>query len=126
MTTVADHIRLLKHVNKQLRHRIELLKMDNHNLSVVNNMLKNNVARDQAVLTAAERVKILEALNQTSEDENKVLREENAVLRKHKQVCEELEDKKNEVQILEEELKKREAIESRVEELEEEFKALME
>jgi len=90
MVTPADHIRELRLTNKYLRAKNAFLKDENQiimdqnkNLKANVDMLKTEVARDQAVATAAgtnknlkATIKNLEGYNKTLEDEVKHLRQQ--------------------------------------------------
>lgn len=88
MVTPADHIRELRLTNKYLRTKNGFLKEENKNLMDENetlkaniDMLKNEVAKDQAVATAAGNNKLLKARIKQLEDYNKELEEETKHLR---------------------------------------------
>ncbi|TIA58151.1 hypothetical protein D6C83_03660 [Aureobasidium pullulans] len=83
MVTPADHIRELRLTNKYLRTKNGFLKEENKNLMDENenlkaniDMLKNEVAKDQTVATAAGNNKLLKARIKQLEDYNKELEEE--------------------------------------------------
>lgn len=107
MVTPADMIRELTLTNKRLVKKNETLKLDNHNLKVTNDMLKNKAATDQAVMNAAVTIKNLEAYNQTLETENEHLREQLEHCAEKKKIDDKLEILRKEVQVIDEELAKR-------------------
>lgn len=107
MVTPADMIRELTLANKRLVKKVEAIQLDNHNLRVTNDMLKNKAATDQAVMNAAVTIKNLEAYNQTLENENLHLREQLEHCAEKKKIDQKLEILRNEVQAIDEELAKR-------------------
>ena len=107
MVTPADMIRELTLTNKRLVKKVEAIQLDNHNLRVTNDMLKNKAATDQAVMNAAVTIKNLEAYNQTLENENLHLREQLEYCAEKKKIDQKLEILRNEVEAIDEELAKR-------------------
>ncbi|KAK6006720.1 hypothetical protein QM012_005728 [Aureobasidium pullulans] len=124
MVTPADMIRELTLTNKHLIKKNETLKLDNHNLKVTNDILKNKAATDQAVMNAALTIKNLEAYNQTLENENQHLREQLEHCTEKKMIDEKLEILRKEVKVIDEELARRMEEMGIMQELDEKIKLL--
>ncbi|KAI4736287.1 hypothetical protein E4T50_13221 [Aureobasidium sp. EXF-12298] len=124
MVTPADMIRELTLNNKLLVKKNEALKVENHNLRVTNDMLKNKAATDQAIMNAAVTIKNLEAYNQTLENENQHLREQLEHCAKKKEIDKKLDVLRKEVEAIDEELAKRMAEMDIMQELNEKIELL--
>lgn len=124
MVTPADMIRELTLTNKHLVRKNETLKLDNHNLRVTNDMLKNKAATDQAIMNAAVTIKNLEAYNQALEIENQHLREQLEHCVEKKKIDQKLEVLRKEVEAIDEELAKRMAETEIMQELHEKMELL--